>query len=37
MLTISGAEIDLQYVHDWAQRLGLAEIWEAVRRRATIG
>lgn len=34
MLRISGAEIDTQYVDEWAQRLGLTGIWEAVRRRA---
>jgi hypothetical protein len=34
MLRISGDEIDRRYVDDWARRLGLTEIWEAVRRRA---
>jgi hypothetical protein len=34
MLRISGAEIDTRYVHEWAQHLGLSDIWEAVRRRA---
>ncbi len=36
MLRISAAEIDTGYVDKWAQRLGLSEIWEAVRRRATM-
>ncbi len=35
MLRISGAEIDTRYVDAWAQRLGLSDIWKAVRRRAT--
>jgi len=34
MLRISGAEIDTQYVDEWAQQLGLKDIWDAVRRRA---
>lgn len=36
MLRISGAEIDTRYVAEWAGRLGLSEIWEAVCRRATM-
>ena len=36
MLRISGAEIDTRYVDEWAQRLGLSDIWEAVRRRAAM-
>ena len=30
MLQISGTEIDTQYVVDWAQRLGLSDIWKAI-------
>lgn len=37
MLKISGAEIDAQYVADWAQRLGLSEIWKATLHQATDG
>lgn len=36
MLRISAAEIDTQYVDEWAQHLGLKDIWDAVRRRAGI-
>ena len=35
MLRISGTEIDIGYVGEWARQLGLSDIWEAVRRRAT--
>lgn len=34
MLVVSGAEIDTGYISDWAARLDLADIWEAVLRRA---
>lgn len=34
MLAVSGAEIDAQYVAEWASRLGLSDIWEAILRRA---
>ena len=37
MLRVSGAEIDTRYVDEWAQRLGLSDIWETVRRRAGTG
>jgi len=33
ILKISGDEVDRGYVSEWAQRLGLMEIWEAIRRR----
>ena len=33
MLRVSGAEIDTGYIDDWAQRLGVGDIWQAVRRR----
>jgi hypothetical protein len=35
MLAISGSAIDAGYVEAWSQRLGLGEIWAAIRRRAT--
>ncbi len=35
MLRISGPEIDIGYVGEWARQLGLGDIWEAVHRRAT--
>jgi hypothetical protein len=31
MLAVSGAEIDVGYVSEWARRLGVAEIWNASR------
>lgn len=34
MLKISRDQIDLRYVADWAERLGLAEIWAEVLARA---
>lgn len=37
MLTISGSEIDTRYVDEWARRLGLTDIWEAVRGRVANG
>ncbi len=33
ILKISGSEVDRKYITDWARRLGLVEIWEAVRKR----
>jgi len=33
MLEISGEIIDLSYIHDWAGRLGLLEIWQAILKR----
>jgi len=33
MLRVSGPEIDTRYIGDWAQRLGVGDIWQAVRRR----
>ena len=35
MLRISGPEIDTEYVSEWAQRLGLSDIWKAVLHQAT--
>ena len=37
MIQISGEEIDLAYIDREAERLGLAELWAAVRRRAERG
>jgi hypothetical protein len=34
MLRVSGPEIDSAYVADWARRLGLTRIWDAVLKRA---
>ena len=34
ILKVTGAEVDRDYVARWARDLGLAEIWEAVQRRA---
>jgi hypothetical protein len=34
MLRVSGPEIDTAYVGEWAGRLGLTGIWDAVRERA---
>jgi hypothetical protein len=33
VLLISGAQIDRDYVKEWAGRLGLRELWEAVQQR----
>lgn len=33
VLEVSGEEIDRVYIREWAERLGLTEIWEAVLRR----
>jgi hypothetical protein len=33
ILKVSGADIDRDYVSQWADRLGLSEIWQAIRRR----
>ena len=35
MLAVSGSEIDTRYVTEWADQLGVADVWDAVRRRAT--
>lgn len=34
ILRVSGAELDTRYVAEWAERLGLAALWEAVLKRA---
>ena len=33
ILKISGESVDRNYISEWAQRLGLMEIWNAVRNR----
>lgn len=33
ILRISGNEVDMNYISDWAKRLGLTEIWEAIQKR----
>lgn len=32
---ISGEKVDYDYISEWAERLGLVEIWKAVQRRLT--
>jgi hypothetical protein len=34
ILKISGAQIDLAYIAEWASRLGLMEVWDKVRTAA---
>jgi hypothetical protein len=34
MLAVSGGEIDIAFVAEWARRLGVGDLWEAVRSRA---
>ncbi len=33
IIRISGDELDMQYISQWAERLGLIEIWSAVKNR----
>ncbi|HBI24361.1 MAG TPA: hypothetical protein DDX84_09235 [Nitrospiraceae bacterium] len=33
ILKVSGNEVDKEYISEWARRLGLTEIWDAVLRR----
>lgn len=33
MLKISGYEIDSVYISEWAERLGLQDIWTAIQQR----
>ena len=33
ILRVSGAEIDTRYIDDWARRLGVDGLWQAVRER----
>lgn len=33
ILKVSGEAVDRNYISDWARRLGLTEIWEAVQNR----
>lgn len=33
ILKISGEEVDFDYISGWAERMGLTEIWEAIKKR----
>lgn len=33
MLKVTGDEIDRTYIAEWADRLGLRDIWDMIRRR----
>lgn len=33
ILKISGDQVDINYISDWAKRLGLTEMWEAIQKR----
>ncbi len=33
ILKISGEEVDMRYIEEWAGRLGLVDIWEAIKNR----
>jgi hypothetical protein len=33
MLAVSGADLDLDYIAQWAPRLGVGDLWDAARRR----
>jgi hypothetical protein len=33
IMRVSGAEVDLAYIDEWARRLDLVDVWNAVRRR----
>ncbi|WHZ25379.1 MAG: hypothetical protein OJF51_000174 [Nitrospira sp.] len=33
MLKVSGNEIDQFYIAEWADRLGLRDIWDMIQRR----
>lgn len=37
ILRVSGHEIDMSYIADWAARLGLAEVWGSIVMRAEEG
>ena len=34
IVAVSGADLDPEYLSRWAERLGVADLWEATRRRA---
>ena len=34
IMSVSGEQVDVEYVREWAARLGLSEVWEAVLERA---
>lgn len=33
ILKVSGEQVDRDYISEWAQRLGVAEIWETIQKR----
>ncbi len=33
ILKINGDSVDRDYISDWAKRLGLTEIWDAIQKR----
>ena len=33
ILRVSGSDVDLAYIDEWARRLDLADVWNAIRRR----
>ncbi|HXU91284.1 MAG TPA: hypothetical protein VFQ62_20740 [Methylomirabilota bacterium] len=35
MLAVSGSELDMEYLADWARRLAVSDLWEATRGRAS--
>ena len=35
MLAVSGSELDMEYLADWARRLAVSDLWEATRDRAS--
>ena len=37
ILHVSGRELDQTYVKEWAQRLGLSDLWERVRTQGSTG
>jgi hypothetical protein len=37
VLKLSSAEIDVGYISEWASRLGLSDVWEAVLARLRLG
>jgi len=34
ILRVSGDEVDSRYITEWAERLGLGSLWDAVLKRA---
>ncbi len=33
IVKVSGQDVDCKYIADWAEKLGLSEIWRAILRR----